>query len=448
MATAERRRGPPAPLVSLHALLPSFADDAAYAQWRRAQGTNLGAYLYDWRFWRRPDQTPPAGDWRCWLILAGRGFGKTRTGAEWIRAEAERTPGLRIALVAANLADARAIMVEGESGLLTLTPPDQPILFEPSLRRLTWPNGAMATLYSAAEPEGLRGPEHHIAWADECAKWDNGAATWDNLALSLRLGPTPRIVATTTPRPVPLIRRLMAEKGTVLTRGRMADNALNLPESFVAAMTGIYGGTRIGRQELDGQLIEDVDGALWTRALIEAARTHPPVPAMVRVVIGVDPPAGTQGDACGILVVGRDAAGHGWVLDDASIAGATPEGWAKIVAQRAAQWRADRVVAEANNGGLMVESVLRAAAPHLPLRLVRAAQGKVARAEPVAALYEQGRVHHATPCQMLEDELCGLAIGGTYHGPGRSPDRADALVWALTDLMLGRPMGAPRIRPI
>jgi phage terminase large subunit-like protein len=343
------------------------------------------------------------------------------------------------------MADARAIMVEGESGLLSIAPEDMRPTFEPSLHRLVWPNGAMAKLYSAAEPEGLRGPEHHIAWADECAKWDNGAVVWDNLAMSLRLGSKPQVVATTTPRPVPLIRRLMGEQGVSTTRGRMADNALNLAEPFVDAMQSVYAGTRLGRQELDGELIDDVDGALWTRAMIAAASTDR-TPDLVRVVIGVDPPAGSKGDACGIVAVGLGEDGRAYVLADASLGGASPEGWARKVAQVAEKWTADRIIAEANNGGDMVESVLRGAAQSLPVRLVHAARGKVARAEPVAALYERGKVFHVGRFPELEDELCGLCAGGAYHGPGRSPDRADALVWAVTELML-KPSGPePRVR--
>ena len=286
------------------ALLQRFAtQEADLVRWLNRNRSWQEAIWYHWPFWRRPDQTPPAGDWRCWLILAGRGFGKTRTGAEWVRHQAETQPGLRIALVAATHADARTIMVEGESGLRALAPPDQQPVFEPSLRRLSWPNGSTATLYSAAEPEALRGPEHHMAWADECAKWADGDAAWDNLALSLRLGPSPRLVATTTPRPVPLIRRLLADPDTQVTRGRMADNRMNLPPAFYDAMTRTYGGTRLGRQELDGVLIEDVEGALWTRAMISAAHDTA-VPTLRRVVVGVDPPTSQTGDACGIITVG------------------------------------------------------------------------------------------------------------------------------------------------
>lgn len=414
-------------------------------KWLKTNAKRLGDIAFDWSFWRRPDQAEPDGDWRCWLLLAGRGFGKTRTGAEWVRARAEADGRLRIALVAATMADARSIMVEGESGLLAIAPEATRPTFEPSLHRLVWPNGAMAKLYSAAEPEGLRGPEHHIAWADECAKWDNGAMVWDNLAMSLRLGSRPQVVATTTPRPVPLIRRLMAEPGVTMTRGRMADNALNLAPPFVDAMHAVYAGTRLGRQELDGALIDDVEGALWTRAMIEAAATDR-TPDLVRVVIGVDPPAGSRGDACGIIAVALGADGLAYVLDDASIGGASPEGWARKVSEIAKEWNADRVIAEANNGGDMVESVLRGAAHAMPVRLVHAARGKSARAEPVAALYERGKVRHAGRFTHLEDELCGLCSGGAYQGPGRSPDRADALVWAVTELMLKPGKAEPRVR--
>lgn len=432
---------------NIHAVFKTDAPTtAALETWLAKHKGAMEQLAYHWPFWRRPDQCPPEGDWRCWLILAGRGFGKTRTGAEWVRSAAERLPGLRIALVGATLAETRAIMVEGESGLMAIAPVHDRPIFEPSLRRLTWRNGSMAMLYSAAEAEGLRGPEHHLAWADECAKWDHGEAAWDNLALSLRLGPAPQLVATTTPRPVPLIRRIMAEAGTIMTRGRTADNDLNLASAFLERMTALYGGTRIGRQELDGVLIEDVEGALWSRAMMEAAASDGTVPEMRRVVVGVDPPAGNSGDACGIIVVGLGQDGRAWVLADASIQGASPEGWAGRVADAARLWAADRVIAEANNGGLMVESVLRAADAGLPVKLVRASHGKVARAEPIAALYERGQVRHKGRYPQLEDELCGLATGGSYHGPGRSPDRADALVWAVTELMLAPAGSVPRVR--
>jgi phage terminase large subunit-like protein len=406
-----------------------------------------------WGFWARPEQLAPAGEWSSWLILAGRGFGKTRAGAEWVRRLAETQPALRIALIGATLDEARAVMVEGESGLLAIAPPDRRPIWEPSQRRLRWPNGAQAFTYSAAEPDSLRGPVHHFAWADEIAKWPDGIAAWDMMLMGLRLGYWPRAMATTTPRPTALVRRLAASRSTVLTRGRMADNAGNLPIAFRRAMEEEYGGTRTGRQELDGVLFEDVAGALWTRAMIEACRGPFPAhggspPELVRVVIGVDPPAGSEGDACGIVAVGLGRDGDGVVLEHASVSGRSPEGWARAVSDCAARHEAELVVAEANNGGDMVRSVLDAAAvARLPVRLVHASRGKAARAEPVALLYERGRIRHLRAFPELEDQLCGLKAGGGYESPGRSPDRADALVWALTMLMLRQP-AEPRVRAL
>lgn len=401
-----------------------------------------------WSWRARPEQRPPDGDWRLWLVLAGRGFGKTRAGAEWVLETARTDRTARIALVAASLGEARAVMVEGESGILACAGAKQRPEFEPSLRRLTWRNGAIATLYSAAEPDSLRGPQHSHAWCDEIGKWDvsRAEAAWDNLQLGLRLGDTPRALATTTPRAVPLVRRLAGEVEAgkaVLTRGTTFDNAANLPPRFIAAMRRTFGGSTLGRQELDGELLLDVEGALWSRGLLETCRGAAP-DALARIVVGVDPPASARGDECGIVVCGLGADGAGYVLADCSLARPSPESWARAVARAARAWGADRVVAEANQGGAMVASVLRAADCALPVKLVHASRGKVARAEPVAALYEAGRVRHAGMFAKLEDQLCGLLAGGGYEGPGRSPDRADALVWALTELMLGR-RGVPRI---
>lgn len=411
----------------------------------RLTRTEKAELRYHWRLWARPNQLPPEGRWRTWLISAGRGFGKTRAGAEWIREQARGTPDARIALVAASLAEARAVMVEGESGLLACCPRHNAPLFEPSLRRLVWPNGAMAYLYSAAEPDSLRGPQHHFAWCDEIAKWDNTASrairAWDNLAMGLRLGEQPRTVATTTPRAVELMRRLCAEEagGTVaVTRGATYDNAHNLPRSFVREMKRSFGNTALGRQELDGVLLADAEGALWSRSLLERCRDPSLGDPPVRVVVAVDPPVSQHGDECGIVVCAVGESGIAQVLADCSLARAAPERWARAVADAARAWQADRVVAEANQGGQMVGSVLRAAEIALPLKLVHASRGKSARAEPVAALYEAGRVRHTAMFAALEDQLCGIMAGGGYEGPGRSPDRADALVWALTELMLGR----------
>ncbi len=427
----------------------------------------LSGFPRDWRFRARPEQLAPAGDWRTWLVMAGRGWGKTRCGAEWVLEQARTQPGCRIALTGATMAEARAIMVEGESGLLACAQPADQLLWAPSLDRLRFGNGSEARLFSAADPEGLRGPAHQFAWADEIGKWgaERGVTAWDNLMLTMRSGGRPRTIATTTPRPMPLVRRLLADRQTVVTRGATQENVRNLSPAFVADMDALYGGTRLGRQELNGELIEDVAGALWTRAMIEGCRVPPWFPTSecsnsradeqggpserriaqpVRIVVAVDPPASSTGDACGIVACGLDGSGHGFVLQDASIEGASPEGWARAVAACALRWNPDRVIAEANNGGAMVRSTLLAHDGSLPVKLVHASRGKGARAEPIALLYEAGRVSHAGVFPALEDQLCGMTPGG-YAGPGRSPDRADALVWALTELMLS-PRAMPRIR--
>jgi len=412
--------------------------DTAEADWQ--------ALLRDWRFWARPAQLPPEGDWQTWLILAGRGFGKTRTGAEWVTALAAAQPGVHIALVGATAHDARAVMVEGASGLRAVAPPDLRPQVLASRRRVDWPNGSRATWFTAEEPDQLRGPEHHFAWCDEIAKWRFADASWDMLQMGLRLGNRPQVLATTTPRPIALLRRLLADAATTVTRGRTFDNATNLPPGFLAAVRAQYAGTRLGRQELDGELIDDVSGALWTRAMLDQARVRA-APDLERVVVAVDPPVSTgeSADACGIVVAGRCTTGHAYVLADCSLQGASPHGWAKAALNAQSSFGADRIVAEVNNGGALVESLFRSLDTTVPFRAVRASHGKVARAEPVAALYERGLVHHVGAFPALEDELCSLVPGAPYAGPGRSPDRADALVWALTELML-RKAAIPGIR--
>jgi phage terminase large subunit-like protein len=404
-----------------------------------------------WRLWAHEGQLPPPGAWHGWLIMAGRGFGKTRAGAEWVRHTAETNRKARIALVAASLGEARRVMVEGPAGLLSIAPDRSRPVFEPSKRELRWPNGASATLYSAAEPESLRGPQHSDAWCDEIGKWSQAGgraeAAWANLLLGLRLGRAPRLIATTTPRPVPLVRRLAASPDFAVTRGATEANADNLPPGFLRSVRVQFGRSILARQELDGELIEDIEGALWSRALLESCREDAASSAPVRVVIGVDPPASSGGDACGIVTCAICEDGLARVLADCSVRRPTPERWARAVAETARAWEADRVVAEANQGGDMVRSVLHAAEISLPVKLVHASRGKVARAEPVAALYEAGRVRHCGQFPLLEDELCGLLAAGGYEGPGRSPDRADALVWALSELMLGRG-GEPRVRVV
>lgn len=409
---------------------------------------------HHWKLWARPEQLAPEGDWHSWLICAGRGFGKTRSGAEWVRQMVKHRPEARIALVGSSLAEVRAVMVEGESGVLAVCPPDRMPIYEPSLRRLQWPNGAQAFLYSAAEPESLRGPQHHAAWCGEIAKWeqasDRAMRAWSNLLMGLRLDERPRVLATTTPRAVPLVQSLLTGKGSasvVVTRGSTQDNADNLPERFIEDMERLYADTTLGRQELGGELITDIEGSLWTRSLLEQCRGTIADDPLARVVVGVDPPASANGDACGIVVCGVGESAVAQVLADCSVPKPSPERWARAVAEAAQIWNADRVVAEANQGGQMVASVLRAADISLPLKLVHASRGKVARAEPIAALYEAGRVRHTGMFAALEDQLCGLMAGGGYEGPGRSPDRADALVWALTELMLGR-SARPRVRTV
>ncbi|OYY90504.1 MAG: ATP-binding protein [Sphingomonas sp. 28-66-16] len=398
-----------------------------------------------WWQWAHDGQRAPPGDWRVWLIRAGRGFGKTRAGAEWVSAQARDTPSARIALVGASIDDVRQVMIEGPSGLIAVARTGEPVGWRPAQGELRFASGARAYVYSAAMPERLRGPEHDLAWCDEIAKWRGraGSESWDNLMLGLRRGDRQRVLLTTTPRPNALMRRIMALPGLVETRGRTRDNP-HLPGSFVAAMQADYGGTRLGRQELDGEMIDDLAGALWTRAMIEDCRVAA-LPPVRRVVVAVDPSASVGGDACGIVAVALGEDGIGYVTEDATVTGASPEGWARAVAACAARHGADRVVAEKNNGGAMVRSVLAAADSGMPIRLVHASHGKVARAEPVAALYEAGRVRHVGAFPALEDELCGLVAGGGYEGPGRSPDRADALVWGVTELLLGR-RGAAGVR--
>ncbi|MEM8724560.1 MAG: terminase family protein [Pseudomonadota bacterium] len=413
---------------------------------------------FHWGMSAREAQLAPQGAWRIWLVMAGRGFGKTRAGAEWVRMVAEDNCEARIALISSSLAEARAVMIEGESGIIACCPPERRPQFEPSLRRLRWPNGAQAQMYSAAEPESLRGPQNSHAWCDEIGKWplahDRATRCWDNLLMGLRLGKQPRIAVTTTPRAVPLVQRLLdrEESGDVaVTRGSTFDNAANLPLQFLDAMESEFAGSQLARQEIGGELLKDIEGALWSRSLLEQVREAGPLPEHRRVVVAVDPPASACGDECGIVVTALGEDGIGRVLADCSVSGAQPDGWARAVAVAAQEWEADRIVAEANQGGAMVESVLRAANSALPIKLVHASRGKVARAEPVAALYAAGRVRHRGNFPQLEDQLCGLMIAGDYAGPmtggGRSPDRADALVWAMTELMLGR-TARPSVRKI
>jgi phage terminase large subunit-like protein len=394
------------------------------------------------RFWRpRPAQTPPRGDWRVWLLIAGRGFGKTRAGAEFVRHEIAVGRARRVALVGPTALDVRNVMVEGDSGLLNIGPRRKRPLYEPSKHRLTWKNGAIAEAFSADEPDRLRGPQHDLAWCDELAAWRYPAA-WDMLLFGLRLGRDPRVIVTTTPRPVKLIRALLADPKVAVTRGRTIENRANLAPAFLDAIVKRYEGTRLGRQELDAELLDDLPGALWTHALIDAARLTAAPGALARIVVAIDPAvsSGEEADETGIVIAGRDASGHGYVLADAS-GRLAPAEWARAAAAAYRAHRADRVVAEVNNGGDLVEATLRVIDPAIAFRAVHASRGKAARAEPVAALYEQGRVHHLGAFPALEDQMCALAPDFDGAAQGWSPDRVDALVWALTDLFIDPPAG-------
>jgi phage terminase large subunit-like protein len=401
---------------------------------------------YDWLFWARPEQREPSGAWDVWLILAGRGAGKTRTGAEWIRSCVCGSSPLaggryrQIALVGETAADVRDVIVEGPSGLLTIHPSAFRPLFEPSKRRLTWPNGAVATLYNATDPDQLRGPQHDAAWCDELAKWRYARETWDMLQFGLRLGEAPRQVVTTTPRPIPIIRNLIARqgKGVALTRGATYDNRANLAPAFFETIVKHYEGTRLGRQELNAELVDDIDGALWTRTLLDQCRVAGgnSLPQMRRIVVGVDPAAkasaeGDRTSETGIVVAGLGDDERGYVLDDLSCR-LSPRGWACKAIAAFDRYEADALVVEINQGGAMVEAVLRAERAGLPLRQVRASRGKTVRAEPIAALYEQSRVRHAGAFPALEDQMAMFTPFGIEGGG--AADRVDALVWALSDL--------------
>lgn len=422
--------------------------DAVLAALRPRERARL---RYDFQIWAREDQLPPehaqgGGAWTVWLMLGGRGAGKTRAGAEWVRsiAEARAETPPRIALVGETLADARSVMVEGVSGLLAVHPPKARPLFEPSKRQVVWASGALAQLFSAEDPESLRGPQFTHAWCDELGKWRRPDETWDMLQFGLRLGERPRQVVTTTPRPIPLIKALLADPACTVSRVKTEANAENLAPGFLDTIVARYRGTRLGRQELDAELLEDRPDALFPRALIEASRVRA-APELRRVVVAVDPSAssGPHADACGIVVAGAGEDGRAYVLADRTVEQARPLDWAKAVIAAYRRYEADRIVVETNQGGDLVEAVLRQVDPTIPVRPVRAMRGKWLRAEPVAALYEQGRVAHVGAFPALEDEMSDFGPDGLSGG--RSPDRVDALVWALHELLLRAPP-EPRLR--
>ncbi len=446
---------PTTSLAESLAFLPAPQKAEILAGLSEAQAEDL---LWRWDFWARPNQLPPEGEWAIWLLLSGRGFGKTRCGAEWVRSIACGSTPLgpskakRIALVAETAADSRDVLVEGESGILAVHPPAFRPQYEPSKRRLTWPNGAIGTLFNATEPDQLRGPQHDSAWCDELAKWRYGQETWDNLQLGLRLGDDPRQVITTTPRPIPLLKAILKEPGVVVAKGSTYDNKANLAPKFLAKVEARYAGTRLGRQELDAEILDDAPDALWRRAKIDEHRLakDAKLPDMQRVVVAIDPASEGGGDGeigggaeTGIIVAGLGTDGRGYVLDDLTTA-ADPNGWAMRALKAYDDYDADLIVAEKNQGGAMVEAVIRSAVhvdptknktvrgKTLPIVTVHASRGKVTRAEPIAALYEQGRVSHVGAFPQLEDQMVVFTPFGIEGGT--TADRVDALCWAITHL--------------
>ncbi|MGY3615942.1 DNA-packaging protein [Bradyrhizobium sp. USDA 10063] len=389
-----------------------------------------------WRAKARPSQLPPEGDWLGWLLMAGRGFGKTFSGAGWVNELVDTRTAGRIALVAPTAADARDTMVEGQSGLLRMAPPWNRPQYEPSKRRLTWPNGAIATTFSSEEADRLRGPEHDAAWADELAAWNEPQATWDMLMFGLRLGKHPRWLVTTTPRPVKLLKEILAREGrdVVVTRGSTFENEANLAPTFLAAVRQRYEGTRLGRQELNAELLSDMPGALWQLDWLDRDRVAA-VPELRRIVVAIDPAVSNNegSDETGIIVAGVTKDQHAYVLEDLSGRYA-PHEWAAKAIKAYRRHKADRIIAEVNNGGAMVEATIRALDPLVSFKSVHASRGKVVRAEPIAALYEQRKVHHVGSFPVLEDQMCAFTSDFDRARVGYSPDRVDSLVWALTEL--------------
>ena len=420
----------------------------------------LLALPYLFEFWAHPHQLPPKGNWRAWVVLGGRGAGKTRAGAEWVRTMVEGSRPLdkgaarRVALVGETLDQVREVMIFGDSGIMACSPPDRRPDWLATRRMLRWPNGAEAVACSAHDPESLRGPQFDAAWVDEFAKWRRAQEAWDMLQFTLRLGQDPRMCVTTTPRNLKTLRNLLAAPSTAVTRAPTEANRAYLASSFLDEVRARYAGTRLGRQELDGDLLEQAEGALWSMEALEAARCTE-VPAFDRIVVAVDPTAssGKGSDACGIVVAGVVSVGppQDWravVLEDCTLQGVSPLVWARRAITAMERWGAHALVAEVNQGGDMVEAVLRQVDPMVPVVRVHASKSKSARAEPVAALYEQGRVTHYGVFNALEDEMCQMTRLG-YQGSG-SPDRLDALVWALTDLVISRAAEwrVPRIRTV
>lgn len=412
--------------------------------------TALQQLKLDWPTWARLKQRPPLSDWRTWLILGGRGSGKTRTGAEWLKGVALADPhypgssGGRVALIGTSYEDMRDVMVEGESGILAVHSKSDRPQWISSRRELIWPNGTIGKLFSSANPEGLRGNQFGASWSDEICKWSNLEQTWDMLQFCLRLGKYPRQVVTTTPKPLKLLKKLLKDPSTVTVRSATLENASNLADGFLDYVEGIYAGTSLGRQELDGEIIEGSEHSLWRRERIEASRLEH-APELNRIVIAIDPPAGSgsRSAACGIIAVGLAGDGISYVIADKTLEKATPDKWAAQAVALYHLLEADLIVAEVNQGGEMVKTVLHNVDPSVPVRSVHASRGKWIRAEPVALLYEQSRVLHVGRFAELEDQMCSITPDGMADGV--SPDRVDALVWAITELALNK-RAEPRVR--
>ena len=396
--------------------------------------------IYTWDVWARPEQKAPPGDWNIWLIKAGRGWGKTRTGAEWIREKAAN-PNERITLIGRTAADVRDVMVEGHGGILSLYPESERPNYEPSKRRVTFKSGAIASLFSADEPNLLRGPQHSSLWCDELAAWRFDRETWDNAMFGLRIGEHPQACITTTPRPTKLMRELMARNDTKITGGSTRDNAGNLAPNFIKEILSKYDGTRMGRQEIDAEILDDNPGALWSHKLIEQNRVKE-APEFKRMIIAIDPAVTSNADSdeTGMIGAGLGEDGHAYIMADLS--GIMPANdWARLAVRYYHDNECSRIIAEVNNGGDLVENTIRTIDPHVSYKDVRATRGKAIRAEPISALYEQGKVHHVGMFPQLEDQMTGF----DPKSPGKSPDRMDALVWAVTELML-ETSAEPRIR--
>lgn len=420
-------------IASRLASLPASERAKALATLTDEEAADIAA---DWKFWARPDQLPPPGAWSGWLILAGRGFGKTRVGAETVARWVREGRYKRIGLVGETAADTRYVMVEGESGLLNVGPKHARPEYFPSTRQLKWPNGAIATTYNGLEPDQLRGPQHDLIWYDELAKMRYAQDAFDQGMFGLRLGDDPRWIATTTPRPIPLLKTLLKQSGVRVTRGRTLDNLANLAPTFRANVVDRYTGTRLGRQELDAEILDDAPGALWSRRGLDDHRVGK-APPLKRIVVSVDPAvtSGEKSNETGIIAAGLGQDGHGYVLDDDSGVYPPDEMGRRVVAMYR-KWDADKVVVEVNNGGELFRTILRAVAANLPIQEVRASRGKFVRAEPISAIYEQGRVHHVGAFAVLEDQMTVFTADRTDMTDRGydSPDRVDALVWALTSL--------------